>query len=62
MTEKAGRVSTEMMSGKSEKGKANSATTKGTPKTVPTGVPVFTQQDLLKLKDAVAELEVHRGK
>ncbi len=46
VTEKAGRVSIEMMSGTSEKGKANSATTKGTPKTVPTGVPVFTQQDL----------------
>ena len=61
VTEKAGRVSTEMMSGKSKKGRANSATMKGTPKKVPTGVPVFTQQDLLKLKDAVAELEVHRG-
>ena len=61
VTEKAGRVSTEMMSGKSKNGRANSATMKGTPKKVPTGVPVFTQQDLLKLKDAVAELEVHRG-
>ena len=61
VTEKAGRVSTEMMSGKSGKGKANSATTKGTPRTVPTGVPVFTQLDQLKLRDAVAELEVHRG-
>ena len=56
VTEKAGRVSTEMMSGKSKNGRANSATMKGTPKKVPTGVPVFTQQDLLKLKDAVAEL------
>ena len=45
VTEKAGRVSTEMMSGKSRKGGANSATMKGTPKKVPTGVPVFAQQD-----------------
>ena len=38
VTEKAGRVSTEMMSGKLKKGRANSATMKGTPKKVPTGV------------------------
>ena len=61
VTEKAGRVSTEMMHGTSKRGKTNGAATKGTPKTVPTGAPVFTQQDLAKLKRAVAELEVHRG-
>ena len=61
VTEKAGRVSTEMMHGTSKRGKTNGAATKGTPKTVPTGAPVFTQQDLAKLKLAVAELEVHRG-